>query len=209
MTFTPESAELRYAEGKSAKGEELLYAAQTFAEMPDGRRIQMAWGRIREQGMPFTQMMLFPTEFRLVTTSEGLRMVASPIHEIDLLHAKQHAWSALTVSDLSEKLRSIAPGPIEVKMEITLPTGSALTLQYQGTDLVTLHPEDFPEGHGSVELLVDKAVAELFVNGGRRYLVRELPASDSRTGLDCRLEGTGATVRHLDIYELKSMWGSL
>ncbi len=207
MTFTPESTELRYAEGKNAKGSDLLYAAQSFAEMPDGRRIQMAWGRIWEKDMPFTQMMLFPTEFRLSITLDGLRMVARPIHEIDLLHGKQHTWSALTASDLDAKLRSVAPGPLDVRMDVTLPPDGALTLQYQGTDLLTLHSADLPEGHGSVQLLIDKAVAELFINGGRRYIVRELPASDSRTGLGCRLEGAGTTLNHLDVYELKSMWG--
>lgn len=206
MTFTPESTELRYAEGKNAKGADLLYAAQSFAEMPDARRIQMAWGRIWEQDMPFTQMMLFPTEFRLLTTPDGLRMVARPIPEIDHLHAKQHTWNALTAAGLDAKLESIAPGPLDVRMDVTLPPGGALTLQYQGSDLLTLHPGDLPQGHGSVQLLIDKAVAEIFVNGGSRYIVRELPASASRTGLGCRLEGAGTTLNHLDIYELKSMW---
>lgn len=206
MTFTPESAELRYAEGKNAKGSDLLYAAQTFAEMPDGRRIQMAWGRIPEQDMPFTQMMLFPTEFRLIPTGDGLRMVASPIHEIDLLHSQQHTWNGLTASDVGAKLGALAPGPLDVDMDVVLPPGGALTLRYQGTDLATLHPADFAGGHGSVRLLIDKAVAEIFVDGGRRYIVRELPASDSRAGLGCRLEGTGATLKRLRIYELKSMW---
>ena len=207
MSFTPETAELSYAEGKNAKGSDLLYAAQSFAEMPDARRIQMAWGRITEQDMPFTQMVLFPTEFRLITTPDGPRMVANPIHEVDLLHAKQHSWSALTASDVDTKLRSIAPGPLEVRMDVTLPTNGGLTLQYQGTDLVTLHHADFPEGHGSVQLLIDKAVAEVFINGGRRYIIREIPASDSRTGLACRLEGTGTILNHLEVYELESMWG--
>ena len=206
MTFTPETAELRYAVGKNAKGSDLLYAAQTFAEMPDGRRIQMAWGRIVEQDMPFTQMMLFPTEFRLVNTPGGLRMVASPIHEIDLLHAKQQTWSSLNASNVGAKLGGMAPGPLDVSMEVTLPADGALTLTYQGTELLTLHRTDLPEGHGSVRVLIDKAVAEIFVDSGRRYIVRELPASESRTGLGCRLEGAGATLNRLSVYELKSMW---
>ncbi len=206
MAFRAETAELRYAEGKNAKGSELLYAAQTFAEMPDERRIQMAWGRIAEQDMPFTQMMLFPTEFRLRNTPDGLRLVASPVREIDLLHAKRHTWKALTGADLGAKLGAVAAGPLDVTMEVTLPADGALTLEYQGTELVTLHRADLPGGRGPVRLLLDKAVAEIFVDGGRRYLVRELPASDSRSGLGGRLEGAGATVDELDMYELTSMW---
>ena len=207
MTFTPESIELHYAEGKNAKGEDLLYAAQSFAEMPDSRRIQIAWGRIWEQDMPFTQMMLFPTEFRLITTPDGLRMVANPMREIDLLHGKEQTWTSLRAADVDQKLRAFSPGPLEVKIEVTLPPDGALTLHYQGSDLFTLHSADLPQGHGSVQMLIDKAVAELFIDGGRRYIVRELPASDSRSGLSFRLEGAGTVLNRVDAYQLKSMWG--
>ena len=205
-TFTPESAELRYAEGKTAKGADLLYAAQSFAEMPDGRRIQMAWGRIWEQDMPFTQMMLFPTEFRLVTTDDGLRMVATPIREINGLHGKHHAWTSLTVADADQKLHAIAPGPLQVKMNVSVPQDGGLTLRYQGTDLVTLHSGDLTGGQGSVEVLIDKAVAEIFINGGRRYIVRELPASNDPSGLSIHAEGTAGALNRVEVYELKSMW---
>ena len=157
--------------------------------------------------MPFTQMMLFPTEFRLITTPDGLRMVANPIQEIDRLHAKQHTWTSLTASDVVAKLHPIAPGPLEIKMDVSLPQDGALTLQYQGADLITLHAADLPQGHGSVQLLIDKAVTEIFVDGGRRYIVHELPASDSRSGFGCRLEGVGSVLNRLDVYELRSMWG--
>ena len=206
-TFTPESAELHYAEGKSAKGADLLYASQSFAEMPDGRRIQMAWGRIPEQDMPFTQMILFPTEFRLVTTGDGLRMVATPIREIDGLHRKEISWSGLTAAAANEKLHTVPTGPLHIKMTLSLPQESGLTLQYQGTDLVTLHSGDFGGGQGPVEVLIDKAVAEIFINGGRRYLVRELPASNAPEGFRMRPEGTAGMLSQIKVYELKSMWG--
>ncbi len=206
-TFTPESTKLRYAEGKSIKGEELLYAAQSFADMPDGRRIQMAWGRVWEQDMPFTQLMLFPTEFRLVTTPDGLRMVANPIREIEALQGKRHVWDALTADEANTKLQAIPAGPVEVKLNAKIPQGGALTLRFQGTDLVTLRSEDFDGGAGPVDVLIDKAVAEVFINGGRRYLTRELPASADPTGLRVHAEGAAATLDRVEVYELKSMWG--
>ena len=206
-TFTPEGTELHYAEGKNAKGEDLLYAAQSFAEVPDARRIQMAWGRIWEQEMPFTQMMLFPTEFKLVTTADGLRMIAMPIREINRLHGKQYAWTSLRASEADQKLQAVSAGPLEIKMDVSLPQDGGLTLQYGGTELVTLHSGDLKDGRGSVEVLIDKAVAEVFINGGRRYIVRELPASDDATSLHLRSEGPSGTLNHLEVYELRSMWG--
>jgi fructan beta-fructosidase len=151
-------------------------------------------------------MMLFPTEFRLVTTSDGLRMRAMPIHEIEALHGKHHSWTSLTVADTDQKLREIPPGPLHIKMNISLPKDGRLALQYQGMDLVGLSSADFDGGRGSVEVLIDKAVAEVFVNGGRRYVVRELPASNDRSGLSVHAEGSAAVDR-VDVYEMKSMWG--
>src|SRR5450432_1220886 len=67
-TFTPETPKMHYAEGQSERRGDFLYAAESFENMPDNRRVQIAWGRIDHDGMPFTQMMLFPTEFVLKTT---------------------------------------------------------------------------------------------------------------------------------------------
>jgi fructan beta-fructosidase len=205
-TFTSESPELHYAEGKNAKGDDLLYAAQSFAEMPDHRRVQMAWGRIEEKDMPFTQMMLFPTEFKLATTKDGLRLLASPIKEIEGLHLKEHSWSSLTSTEANLKLGLLSPGPLQVKMHVTLPQNTLLTIRYQGNDLATINPDDLDNGHGSVELLIDKCVAEVFVDGGRRYITKEIPATGADSGLEIKSEATTSMLDHLEVYELKSMW---
>lgn len=44
--FKPEMGKYQYTTGS-------IYAAQTFTNMPDGRRIQIGWGRISHPGMPF------------------------------------------------------------------------------------------------------------------------------------------------------------
>lgn len=64
-----------------------FYASQTYNNTPDGRRIQVGWGRnIKHPGMPFNQAMLFPTELKLKKTEYGLRLCPTPIREISALH---------------------------------------------------------------------------------------------------------------------------
>jgi sucrose-6-phosphate hydrolase SacC (GH32 family) len=205
-TFRPESAELRYAEGTNAHGDDALYASQSFAEMPDGRRVQMAWGRIEPEGMPFNQMMLFPTEFKLATTRDGLRMRATPIEEIERLRGKAQTWSSITAAEANQALDRAGFGPLDVRLKVTLEKGNDLALRYQGTTLATIHAAELENGRGSVEVLIDKAVAEIFVDGGARYIVREIPTTTEGHGLEFDLGKSASAINRLEISPMKSMW---
>jgi fructan beta-fructosidase len=197
---------LYYAEGKNLHGDDVLYAAQSFGEIPDGRRIQMAWGRIPFEGMPFTQMILFPTEFKLKTTRDGLRMQALPIDEIAELRTKARSWSTLTVADANQKLGSAGSGPLDVKLQASLESGDGLAIRYGGNDLTTIASRDLENGRGQVEILIDKGIAEIFVDGGTRYITREIPLSTAGYGLELSLNQTASVIEKLEIYEMKSMW---
>ena len=60
-----------------------FYAAQTFSQVPDNRRIQIGWGRnVAFPDMPFNQQMTVPVELTLRPTSDGLRLFASPVREL-------------------------------------------------------------------------------------------------------------------------------
>jgi sucrose-6-phosphate hydrolase SacC (GH32 family) len=205
-TFTAESPALHYAEGKNAHGDDTLYAAQSFVNMPDGRRVQMAWGRIEEKGMPFNQMMLFPTEFKLATTPDGIRLLATPIREITKLHLRGHSWSSLSAVAANQKLDRFSRKPLDVKANLVLQKGHPLAIEYQGANLATIDPQDLQDGRGSIELLIDKAVAEIFVDAGRRYIVREIPASTSARGLTFSSGESANVFTSLQVYEMKSMW---
>lgn len=86
-----------------AHGGGYFYASQTFNDTPDGKRIQMGWGRnITHPGMPFNQPMLFPTELKLRKSFDGLRLTPTPIAGIESLHENKKVIENKVVSD--EKL---------------------------------------------------------------------------------------------------------
>jgi len=205
-TFTPETPKLRYAEGKNAHGEDILYAAESFSNMPDGRVVQMAWGRIVHPGMPFIQMILFPTEFTLHNTDQGVRLRANPIGEIDHLHQTAHTWNDLTAQKANQQLAAIHSGPLHVKMTITLPAGNDLHLRYQGNAILDLAATDLRPGENEIEILLDKTVAEIFINKGERYIVHQLPPKTNDNGLEFDGEKYGPAIRSLQVYEMKSIW---
>lgn len=73
-TFTPRAGKYRYTAGT-------VYAAQTYNDIPDGRRIQIGWGRLTIPDMPFNGQMLLPTELTLRTTRDGVRLFSEPARE--------------------------------------------------------------------------------------------------------------------------------
>jgi fructan beta-fructosidase len=206
-SFRAESPELHYAEGKNAHGDDALYAAQSFAEMPDGRRVQVAWGRIQPEGMAFNQMMLFPTEFKLVTTRDGLRMRATPIQEIKRLQRKPRVWSSLTTADANQALKRAGSGPLDVRLKVTLEKNEELAIRYQGNTIAAINSAELENGRGSLEVLIDKAVAEIFVDGGARYIVREIPTTPG-AGLEVGLGKNASAIDRLEIFPMKSMWAA-
>ena len=81
-TFTPECDRLILNRPIRGCG---YYAAQTFGDVPDGRRILLAWFRTHMPGMAFNQSMGLPLELKLVRTSNGLRLAEFPVKEVESL----------------------------------------------------------------------------------------------------------------------------
>jgi len=61
------------------------YAAQTFGDVPDGRRILLPWFQVKMPGMPFNQEDALPRELKLVRTGDGFRILQFPVKEIESL----------------------------------------------------------------------------------------------------------------------------
>ena len=204
--FTPESGRLRYCDENKDDPGDVLYAAQSFENMPDNRRVQIAWGRTEHPGMPFTQMMLFPTEFTLRKTAEGIRLVANPISEIEKLHAKGYEWRSITPRRANEELGKIKTGPLHIKMDFNLDPGQNLRMCYNGDEFINLTPDDMQKGGNTIEILLDKTVVEIFINGGKRYIVRNLSKQRNNDGVQFSSEKNGPDIHHLEVFEMQSIW---
>ena len=128
--FHPEGGKYRTTYGNQ-------YAAQTYNNIPGGRRIQIGWGKIEQNGMPFNQMMMFPTELSLRTTHEGVRLFSIPVEEVDKLHQKEYSWENLTLKEANEKLKEVKSHLLHVKLKVKIPNGIWYTLNYKGNKIVT------------------------------------------------------------------------
>jgi fructan beta-fructosidase len=214
-TFTTESGKHKLNYGNC------FYASQTYNNIPpsDGRRVQIAWGRVGHKSMPFNQMMDFPVELTLRTTEEGIRMFAEPVREIELLHRKKHAWQDLTVTEGGENpLDGISGDLFHIKAEFQVGEADEFGLNIRGVPVsyavkpqrlsckgrrVTLAPED---GRIRLEVLVDRTSIEIYGNDGRRYMpIGVIPPDDNRS-LAIFSKGGATQLTSLEVYELRSAW---
>src|SRR5262249_56171205 len=98
-----------------------FYAAQTFSDSPDGRRIQIGWGNgMGFAGMPFNQQMTIPCELTLEPTDEGIRMFARPVTELASIRATKHSWRDLAPSSSENPLAGITGDLFEIYAQVTV-----------------------------------------------------------------------------------------
>lgn len=213
-TFMPESGKHRFSHGNC------FYASQTYSNVPpeDGRRVQIAWGRVEIPGMPFNQMMLFPVELTLRPTGEGIRMFARPVREIERLREKTCNWKDVEISSGSDPI-----GPVEgelMHIQATLrPAGAAkcgftvrgmpVTFDVAAGRLSCLDKTaslSLIDGVIRLELLVDRTSIEIFANDGQVYMPMGVILPEDNKSVRVLAEGGPIKVESLDIHLLKSAW---
>jgi fructan beta-fructosidase len=213
-TFTVESGKHRFHYGNC------FYASQTFSNTrpEDGRRIQIAWGRIGHPDMPFNQMMDFPVVLTLRSTEEGIRMFAEPVREIELLHDEKHAWRDVTLDPGENLLDGITGDLFHIRAEWGLSEAKQLGVKIRGVPVtydvekrqLVCQNETAPvepiDGRLRLEILVDRTSIEIFAQEGRLYMPMGVIPPDEDRGLEVFAEGGPATVRSLEVYELRSAW---
>lgn len=116
-------------------GGRYYYAAQTFNNMPDNRRVQIGWGNYNYPNMPFTQSMLFPNELRLIKASDGIRLCPTPIREIASLYKSSQLVENKVITAKGAVSIHVNPdSPIHIKAEFE--KGDApLSLNIMGYEL--------------------------------------------------------------------------
>jgi len=212
--FKPETEVVKYSRGNC------FCPAQTFNNIPkrDGRRIQIAWGRIATPGMPFNQCMLFPVSLTLRTTDDGVRMFAEPIAEIKNIHGKKYTWKNETLK-LDQNLLAGPTGDLyHIRGTFKTDPTDKFSFNIRGTEVVydarkeqimckdksaKLQPE---KGVITLEILVDRNSIEIFGNNGRVYMPMGGVLPEDNKTLELSAKVAEVKVDLLEIYELNSIW---
>ena len=213
-TFTTESGKHRFNYGNC------FYASQTFDNIPpeDGRRIQIAWGRIGHPDMPFNQMMNFPVELTLQNTEEGIRMFATPVEEIKKLHDQKYIWKDTTLKAGENLLKGITGDLFDICAEFAPGDANECGFVIRGIPVIydvreqQLSCEDCQaplkpqSGKIRLQILVDRTSMEIFGNDGRIYMPIGVIPPDENKSLEVFSKDGSVKVNALEVYELRSAW---
>jgi fructan beta-fructosidase len=194
-TFHKESGPLGTTHGA-------FYAAQTFSDVPDDRRIQIGWVRtdLYVQRFPdqiVNQAFTLPHELTLRETKDGLRVFFSPVKELEALRGEVLAEGKdLTPAQANELLRKCAGELSEVL--IGFADSAPRQLVINGMDAGFT-------GRGA-RIFTDRTFNEIYADGGISYELRNAPPEGFPSKETKLSASDGTVVSSLKIYRLKSIW---
>jgi sucrose-6-phosphate hydrolase SacC (GH32 family) len=190
------------------------YAAQTWDNVPDGRRLQIGWHLGAIPSPRFNMSMALPVELTLKSFADGIRLCAAPVAELRQLRTgKEVVWQNFELADFAED-RTAAVELGEVELEFT--ASQPVTLAINGAELVcdpaageirfcnAVHRQATSRNHFRLHLVIDRTSVELFADDGRIYLCKRVLFTPENRAV--RLAGAAATVATYAIRELRSIW---
>lgn len=218
--FTAETGALASEWGSSS------YAAQTWNDVPDGRRLLIAWMRHRPQpgqpsvyqGMPFNQQMTFPRVLSLRSTHEGVRLFAEPAAEITKLYQRQHSMKPGPLSPGENPLSAIRGELFDIEGDLEVGQAASVELRIRGAPIVydarsrqlTCLGKSVPlagaDGRLQLRVLADRTSLEVFAAGGRYVMSFCFSPDPADRSLALSAAGGAATVKSLCVRELRSAW---
>ncbi len=193
------------------------YASQCFSNPPDGRVVQIGWARIDMPGMPFNQTFSVPTQLTLHTTSDGIRMFADPIKELEKLRKPEpKSVSNEKLAAGTPALEFAAAGQL-YDIVATLKMGSATqavlrfgdnTVTYDfGSQKLDEMPLKMQDGKVTIRVLVDRPMFEVIGCGGACFKTAARHDMGKPLGkISLSAQGGALTVESLEVHEMASAW---
>lgn len=103
-----------------------FYAAQSWSDVPNGRRIWLAWMNNWQYAniiptSTWRGSMTIPRELGLTETDEGIRLVQTAVSELTQLRSIQYSWQDLIINNNTLPLSMVRGETLEIIAEIEPP----------------------------------------------------------------------------------------
>ncbi len=211
--FTPET---RKFPGHRGKG---FYAAQSFSDVPDGRRLFIGWFQTETKGMPFNQSMTIPLALGLAQTGDGPRLTFTPATELNVLRARPHRLGPMPLAPGDKNpLDRFQAELFEVRAEFEPKGASEVVFNIRGVTVsydpkkqelsVAGHRAPAPLRDVKQRLIIycDRTGLEVFASDGLCYVPMPVNVNRENRAISVEARGGAANFSSLDVYELRPAW---
>ncbi len=212
-TFVPEAERLKGHCGRA------YYAAQTFSDLPDGRRVLIGWLQAPSPDMPFNQGMTLPQELGLAATPEGVRLTHRPVKELDTLRERMQRFGPADVSAGGpDLLAGFEADALELRVTGELSADAMVSLSLRGVPLrydaatqeltIAGHKAAWPAKDGKLGLVVyvDRTCVEVFSQDGLHYAPVAVIPGAAEKRVSVTVEKGAVKALRGEAYALKSVW---
>ena len=214
--FVPESKPLK------AKYGGFDYAAQTWSDMPDGRRMQISWmnsssSNVVFPGMPFNHQFTLPRELTLRTTQNGVRLCMEPAREVETLRDQLLFELDRTATLSTGDEESIVPPKRQLEIEMAFEPSNDAELDFSffgntfrysaAKKTFGVIPVEPINGKIKLRFFLDTVSFEVFANDGESiFATCFTPESMTSEAIGLSVEHGNTTVTSLKIQTLKRTW---
>ena len=170
-------------------------------------------------GMPYNQMLFFPTELKLKTETAGVRLCSTPIAEITNAVENTYSWTNLTLNTGNNPLSGIRGQLFDLQAQFTPGSAQTVTFSLCGVSVIyavasqqitcngVTNPLAPVNGMVTLEIITDRQSVEIYGNSGELYMpVGSTAYSATNNVLSLTSQGGAPLFNFLEIKKLKSVW---
>lgn len=210
--FTPELGPKALRYGNSS------YAAQSWSNIPNGRRIRTSCSCATIPGMPFAGCMSIPQEMSLRTVNGELRLCAAPVAEIEGLYARTKTIRNTAVPESRPFRMAVSGSACDISLKVSCSNQTDFSFSLLGLTinvsadkrLLTCmdHSAPLDGSTDTIELrvLLDTIYAEVFADQGSIFMgISYIQDKNLDTLTICPQKGD-LLIKELSIARLNAFW---
>lgn len=194
------------------------YAAQSWSDMPDGRRVRVSCYSETVKGMPFGGYMSVPVEMSMKTIANKVRLCVSPVKEIERLYEESSELKDIYINENDKYEVGLKGKSYDISLKVRVKKNAVfqcavfgLMLKFQEADglLSCLDKEAYVSGEDGVldiRIVIDTLCAEIYADKGSVFMGMSYIQDFSLNKILMLVEKASVKIEDLKIAKLNSFW---
>ena len=191
------------------------YAAQSWSDMPDGRRVRTAFSTVIIPGEPYASCMNVPQEMNLRMVNGETKLCVQPVKEIECLYTSHRQFNHVVISPTEPFKHTVWSKCCDITINARVSQSFlfklyGFTMQYNSETAILkcLDKEVKVAGNNgnlSIRLLMDTVNTEVFTDDGSVFLGMTYIQDYNLNTLSVTAENSTGEI-DVDVKEIKRYW---